>query len=219
MIDTELADDTSLYLHGDIDNLRKAEIALTTFCQGSGALINWHKLVSFWVSDEIVPPWIHDPGFRWIPKGTLVRCLGCQLGMEITPERQISPLLLLIKKKRLFWSTAKLSLAGRVVVVNYVLLSTLWYVLSSWCFFRSCLNQVQRLIRCFLWSGKKEGNIRSKVAWKTIIPSISKGGLGVIDPQQQCHAFLGKFIVRSLLPWAGSWSNFLHQRSIHFSRK
>mgnify|MGYP000158494050 FL=1 len=219
LIDTEFADDTSLYLHGDIDNLRKAEIALTTFCQGSGALINWHKSVGFWVSDEMVPPWTPDPGFRWIPKGTSVRYLGCQVGMEITPESQISPLLLLIKKKLLFWSTAKLSLAGRVVVVNYVLLSTLWYVLSSWCFSRSCLNQVQRLIRCFLWSGKKEGNIRSKVAWKTIILPISKGGLGVIDPQQQCQALLGKFIVRSLLPWAGPWSNFLHQRSIHFSPK
>ena len=80
LIDAEFADDMVLYLRGNLDNMQKAEKAIKTFCQASGARINWNKIVGFWVGADDPPTWFPDPCFKWIPKGTN---LGCQIGLEI----------------------------------------------------------------------------------------------------------------------------------------
>ena len=36
-----------------------------------------------------------------------------------------------------------------------VLLSTIWYIASCWIFSRSCIGQLRRLIRNFLWFGRE----------------------------------------------------------------
>ena len=94
--------------------------------------------------------WCPQEGFQWILYGKPVRYLGCQIGINLAPEDHIAPLLLTIRKKLLYWNTAKLSLAGRVVVANQVLLASMWYILLAWLCLRSALSQVQRLIRNFL---------------------------------------------------------------------
>ena len=100
------------------------------------------------------------------------------MGIDITAEQQVAPLLLSIRKKLLHSSNARLSLVGRVVVANQVLLATMWYITSCWVFSRSCLGQVQRLIRNFLWSEGDGRPARSKVAWQVIILPVSQGGVG-----------------------------------------
>ena len=93
LLDTEFADHTSLYVQGTETNLRMVEKALEVFCLGSGAKINWSKTIAFWVSELPLPSWMPHPEFRWIPEGTAIRYLGCQIGIKIAPELQIAPLL------------------------------------------------------------------------------------------------------------------------------
>ena len=157
-----------------------------------------------------------DPGFRWVPPGTPVRYLGCQVGLELAPEQQIAPLLLSIRRKILFWSSARLSLAGRVVVANQVLLATMWYITSCWVFSSSCISQIQRLIRNFLWSGREGQPTRAKVAWTMVTRPLAEGGLGLIDLIEQSRAFLRKLMVKGLLPSSEPWKELLLQR-IHAS--
>ena len=70
-----------------------------------------------------------------MPAGTPVRHLGCQVGLDLIAEQQIAPLLLSIRKKLLFWSTAHLSLAGRVVVAKSGVVSydVVHYFLLGFC--------------------------------------------------------------------------------------
>ena len=96
LLDAEFADDTCLYLQGQEANLMRAKCAIATFCRASGALINWHKTVGFLISGQPMPQWSLDPGFRRIPPSTVVRYLGCQVGLELALEQQIVPLLLSI---------------------------------------------------------------------------------------------------------------------------
>ena len=70
----------------------------------------------------------------------------------------------------------------------------------------------QRLLRNFLWGSIDFKNVRSKVAWKTIIAPTSQGGLGLVDPLMQCKALLAKFIVRGLLPGNEPWKMLLQLR-------
>ena len=172
--DAEFADDTALYLKGDLENLQKTELAISTFCKASGALVNWNKSFAFWVGDVEPPLWSPHPQFRWIPSGCPVRYLGCTIGIDLSMENQVAPLLLSLRKKLLLWSSTKLSFAGRIVVANHVLLASTWYVLSCWIFSKSCILKIRRLIRNFLWSSKIEGSARSKVKWDVITLPRSK---------------------------------------------
>ena len=148
-----------------------------------------------------------------MPKGEAVRYLGYQVGLELPPEAHLAPLMFMLRKKIVFWNKQHLSLAGRVIIVNYVLLASIWYVASGWLFARSCMKQVKRLIRNFLWSNNSDHNARAKVSWQTIILPTSQGGLGVIDPFTQCKAFISKFIIRSMLPFDNPWQHILKWRT------
>ena len=60
--DAEFANDTALYLKSDLENLQKTEVAISTFCKASSALVNWSKSFAFWVGVW----WIHKHhGFTW----------------------------------------------------------------------------------------------------------------------------------------------------------
>lgn len=156
LLDAEFADDTAVYLHGQEANSSRFQTALEQFyddssakinaSDGFGAKINWHKSCGFWIGGAELPVWTPCTQFPWIPPGRAVRYLGCQIGLDLTPEQKIAPLLS-IRRKLVLWSSARLSLAGRVVVANQVLLATMWCITSCWIFSGSCISQVQRLIR------------------------------------------------------------------------
>ena len=64
-------------------------------------------------------------------------------------------------------------------MANQVLLATMWYVTSCWIFSSSCISQIQRLIRNFLWSGKNGDATRAKIAWPVITLPTSHGAWGL----------------------------------------
>lgn len=125
LLDADFADDTTVYLQGGMENLRLFALSMETFCRSSA------------------PTWRPVADFQSIVPCTTVRYLGRYLGIDISPEQQITSLLLSIWKKLLYWSTAQLSLVGRVVVANHILLATMWYISSCWAFSRASVGQVQ----------------------------------------------------------------------------
>ena len=195
-----------------MSNLYKAQAALETFCVASGAKVNWCKSMGFWVSARPLPSRRPSEFFRWIQEGVSVRYLGCQVGINVNKERLLAPLMLSLRKKLMIWDTIELSLAGRVMIANQVLLSSMWYIASTCLFSRSCLLQIQRMVRNFIWIGRSNNDARAKVAWSTLTTQFSDGGLGLVDPDSQCKALLAKFVVRAMLPGQGIWSNFLLNR-------
>ena len=152
------------------------------------------------------------PHFQWAKRGEARIYLGVQVGIDLAPKAHVAPLLLILRKKLLLWGHAKLSLAGRVVVANHVLLATMWYIASSWMFSKSCIGQIRRLVRNFLWAGEDRDYVRVKVAWTTITTPKHHRGLGIIDPVDQTMALLVKLLVRGLLPGHDPWKLMLAQR-------
>ena len=138
--------------------------------------------------------------------------LGCYIGLELSLEQYIASLLLSIRRKLTHWRSACLSLAGRVVVANQMLLAMMWYITSCWIFLSSCISQVEQLIKNFLWYGRDGSPARAKVAWSLIVLPTEQGGLWIIDPVCQSRALLGKFVVWGLLPGPEPWKEFLLQR-------
>ena len=127
-------------------------------------------------------------GLQWIPHGKLVRYLGCQVGINLSLEDHVAPLMLAI---RINCYIAKLSLVGRVVVVNQVLLASMWYILSTWLCSRLALSQVQRLIRNSPWGSKdcsyvSVGDERPSMR-KITQQSVLKKNLRIGDARQNTH--------------------------------
>ena len=217
LLDSEFADDTMLYLQGNEANLERAQSAIDLFCKASGASINWNKSKGFWISSESNPLWKPNAEFKWIAKGEATRYLGTWIGVDIDKGIQMQQIQSKICDKIRNWSGMHLSLAGRIIVANHVLLSTLWHAVSVWMFDKQAIRTVKACIRGFLWAGMRKDNAAAKVAWSTLVLPKSKGGLGLIDPGLQSQALLCKVLVRSLLPGNELWKTLIHNRSILWS--
>lgn len=79
---------------------------------------NWHTSVGFWISDSLQADWGLDVGFMWIDRGCTSRYLGCQVGIDISPAQQFTPVFMSIKGKLQHWGSRKLDLASRALVIN-----------------------------------------------------------------------------------------------------
>ena len=73
VLDAEFADDTALYINGDVSNLDRVQNALQTFLDATGASLNWNKSVGLWVSDVPRLEWYPGPEFRWLNNGEPIR--------------------------------------------------------------------------------------------------------------------------------------------------
>jgi hypothetical protein len=205
IVDSEFADDIALYVSADKENLLNLQQAVTDFCDASRALINWDKSMGFWVASSSPPQDVPTPGFILVPRGRAIRYLGCQVGLELSAEDMVTPLLLRVRNKLLYWDTTNLSLHGRVVVANSVLLASMWYIASTWLFSRSIILKLQRLVRNFIWGASVGTRAVAKVAWSVLIRPIREGGLGLIDPMLQSKALLAKHVVRGFMPGDELW--------------
>ncbi len=131
--DQTFVDDTALYLKGTPNNMDKAQRVLKLFCQASGAKVNWHKTAAIWVNKaERTWTWGEEVGLCWLPEGTCTRYLGIQVGFHLPFEANYDKMMLALKSKLITWSHNKLSLAGRILVANQVLLASTWYLAACW---------------------------------------------------------------------------------------
>jgi hypothetical protein len=198
--DQTFVDDIALYLRGTRENMERTQKVLNIFCKASGAKINWNKSCAIWASKRDKEwEWGREVGLQGIPKGKGVRYLGIQVGFHLLPEANFDKLLIALKGKMINWSTSHLSVAGRILVANQVLLASMWYLPAAWNPNPRMCSQVCGVVKDFIWCGKV-ANARAKVKWETLVLPISQGGLGIIDPKTQSKALLAKLFVRCRNP-------------------
>ncbi|MCO5559153.1 hypothetical protein L7F22_012746 [Adiantum nelumboides] len=119
----------------------------------NGSLINWHKSSGFVVGVDKVCTWGEHQGFTWVGPGQTCRYLGFHVGLEVSPRQQFELVLASIQRKLCHWASMHLSLAGRALVVNQVLLATAWFTTSCWTLYPQALSRLRRLVCNFLWGG------------------------------------------------------------------
>jgi hypothetical protein len=111
----------------------RAQEVLKTFCRTSGAKINWHKSAAIWASKkERTWEWGGDESPKWIPAGEGTRYLGIQVSFHLPLEANFDTMMIALKGKLISWSHIMLSLAGRILVANQVLLASIWYLAACW---------------------------------------------------------------------------------------
>lgn len=197
--DQTFADDTALYPKGHPANLDRAKEVLRIFCRASGAKINWHKSATIWASKKGKPwEWGEDVGLKWIPAGKGTWYLGIQVGFRLPTEANFNTVMLSLKAKLIRWSHSSLSLAGRFLVANQVLLASLWYLAACWNPSPKMCSRVRGVIKNFIWGGKDEpahhhGNEGLSPDKSTVpgAPGISvKDRQGPSQPEQKTSTLL-----------------------------
>ncbi len=98
-----------------------------------------------------------------------------------------------IERRLTFWKLRTLTLKGKVLVLNVLMISKLWYIL---CVSSMPLWVEKRLKKCFLdflWGGKPP-----RIAYNTLIGAVGKGGLGLMDVEQRKNGLRVKIIKKYL---------------------
>ena len=62
------------------------------------------------------------------------------------------------------WSKSNLSLIGRILVVNEVMLATMCHNLNCWIWDITNLRSIKAAIREYLWTGQVEDKIMARVS-------------------------------------------------------
>ncbi len=119
--------------------------------------------------------------------------------------------MLALKSKLIAWSHNLLSLAGRILVANQVLLASMWYLAACWNPNPRMIAQIRGVIRNFIW-GSKDALAHTKVKWKTLTLLAVQGGLGIIDSKAQSEALLAKLLIRGLASGGEPWKELIRNK-------
>lgn len=91
------------------------------------------------------------------------------------------------------------SLVGQTLIVNQVLMSSLWYFIIVWARTKKHLGEIKALLCNYLWYGS-ENMIRAHVSWDNYMMPKKVGGLSLISLEDAMRAFMCKWIIQTLLP-------------------
>jgi hypothetical protein len=207
------ADDTLLLLDGTRENLDRALSVINRFGAASGAKLNLHKSVGLWLSPRPREwQWGEEAGLKWLVKGEVTRYLGYPFGIDISQKDKDAKTMQQIRKHLIRWSANKLSLAGRIMVSNQVVLSSIWYLASCTDFSGKSLKLARAAVRNYVWSGRLDSRARARVKWSTAVLPIVRGGVKILDPEWQASALLVKLLIRGMSTGYEPWKTLVRHR-------
>ena len=103
-----------------------------------------------------------------------------------------------IQKDIANWNNLRLSLIGKKLVINQIMLSKIWYMAYVETPPKMIIQEIKREIYNFLWNFKKVSvNMLTTMLWNfkkvrvnmlTTTMPIAVGGLAIIDIETQCKA-------------------------------
>uniref|UniRef100_A0A671PCM7 Reverse transcriptase domain-containing protein n=1 Tax=Sinocyclocheilus anshuiensis TaxID=1608454 RepID=A0A671PCM7_9TELE len=185
----QYADDTTLMLQ-DLASVGEAMKIVQNFCRGSGAKVNEDKTVYMrFGGTEVLA------GHFNFKEMNEIKILGVLMGKDETKAEGTmwEEILGGIERRLNFWRLMSLTLKGRVLIVNVLMVSKLWHILYV---ASMPLWTEKRLKKCFLdflWDGKPP-----RIAYNTLIGAVGKGGLGLMDVEQRKNSLRVKMISKYL---------------------
>ncbi|XP_013739311.1 uncharacterized protein LOC106442132 [Brassica napus] len=175
------------------------EGALSVFAKWSGLYISIEKSTVFMagVAEEERSKILRNFPFA---EGNLpVRYLGLPLMAKGMCKPDYLPLVERVRSRINTWNCRFLSYAGRLQLINAVLMSLVNYWAAVFRLPNQCIKEIEQLCASFLWSGPTLKATGAKVAWKSICKPKEEGGLGIRSLKEVNKVYGLKLIWRLLL--------------------
>ena len=178
----QYADDTSAILN----NLTEIETILEMFrfyCKATGAVLNETKTKGIYINHPDDVQLKCSIPVDWNKNDTKI------LGIIFTPDQKMNrklnwdKVLEKMEKRSEIMKTRNLSLRGKVIIINTIILSKAWHVGRIYLPTLDIIRKINRIIFNYIWGKKHE-----PVAREALFQDLKKGGLGVIEVLKQCAA-------------------------------
>ena len=172
------ADDLMLFCKGDVSSVKHIQDSLHEFESLSGLSPSPGKSnvffsgVQYSTREEILLMLGFKEGF--LP----VRYLGVPLLSTKLKHIDCKTMIDRITSKTKTWTNRDLTYAGRVQLIKNVLFSMQTYWSSLFILPKKVINEVETILRSFLWSGPDLKRTGAKVSWEQLCCPKQEGGLG-----------------------------------------
>ncbi|CAA7036400.1 unnamed protein product [Microthlaspi erraticum] len=173
------ADDIMVLTDGQIRSVEGIITVFDEFSRMSGLKISMEKSTIFLVGVSETVKLQMSTQFGFESGSFPVRYLGLPLLTKRMSPTDYLPLLEKIRQKITSWKTRPLSFAGRLALINSVLMSLTNFWLSAFKLPSACLKQIEQLCSAFLWSGPSLNPHKAKLSWTEICKPKAEGGLGL----------------------------------------
>ncbi|XP_071714513.1 uncharacterized protein [Rutidosis leptorrhynchoides] len=199
------ADDLFMFSHADLYSIDVISRALDEFKACLGLVPSMPKSIAYFsnVSNALKS---HILAMLPFEEGSLpVKYLGVPLVSTQLHYRDCKELVDVVSSRINNWKNKFLSFAGRLQLINSVLSSTQIYWQSVFLLPSAIINDIEALIRGFLWCQGNFKKSKVKVKWEDIcIPKI-EGGLGIKRLKVWNVALLSTHICRLLSNKESLW--------------
>ena len=188
------ADDLIIFCKGDLKSIMLNLRALATFAATSGLNANAGKSAFYscnmdaQVKEEVIKI------SKYKEESLPFTYLGVKIDSKKLSKDDCSFLIDKIAARIRSWGVRTLSYAGRVQLVNSVLLSMHCYWSSIFILPKQVIEGVISACRNFLWGGKVASHKTPLVAWDLICRKKIEGGLGLKESHAWNLALLGKYV-------------------------
>jgi hypothetical protein len=209
----QYADDTLLILEACPRQLLALKDILATFASATGLKVNYNKSVMLPIN--VSQDKLHELSSTFdCQEGSMpFTYLGLPLG---TTRPKIEDFLPLVQRveRRLISTSAFLSQAGKLEMVNSVLTSTVIYQCCTLKLHKGVVDQIDKYRKHCLWRGSDVNSRKPpKAAWPCVCLPKKEGGLGVLNLHTHNDSllmkFLHKFYSKADIPWVHLvWDNY-----------
>ncbi len=193
-----LADDITMIL-ADLISLKNSLTFLNIFTKCSGLKINIDKTQSKYISSKLICDYFpHD--LSWIK--TPIQTLGIVItdNEDKNYKYNFQNKIATLKATLNIWKQRKLSIKGKITIINSLALASLIYVSSVISSSQRVINEINNSAQNFIWNGST-----SKIAQKTLILNIENGGLKLFHFETKIKALPVSWIKRMSTEEASAW--------------
>ncbi|XP_050211912.1 uncharacterized protein LOC126662068 [Mercurialis annua] len=190
----QFANDTLLFLPNDLEMVNNLLRILRCFELVSGLQINFQKsaIIGIYVDNTSLESASSILGCKI--DSLPITYLGLPSSLKPVKENLWNPVVCNFSSRLATWKCNLLSPAGRLILIKSVLSSLPVYFLGSLRIPQSVVQNLERLMRRFLWSGNVQSSGFSKVAWKDVCIPFEGGRLGITPLRIKNQSLLTKWI-------------------------
>ena len=202
------ADDLMVFVEGSKKSIEGALSVFEVFEGWSGLRISLEKSTIYMAGIEEAEKRSIMKNFPFAVGELPVRYLGLPLMTQSMRQQDCLPLLKRIRSKVCSWTCRFLSYAGRIQLINYVLLSIANFWLAVFRLLSACVKEVEQICAAFLWTGSNLKTKSAKVAWSDVCCSKNEGGLGIRN-LREVNKVNGLKLIWRLLSGDSLWGKWI----------